>query len=113
MTSGKDTKPILFGASFKDGATGKLYKQPVYFAELSGALLMNGTVPDTVPGVYAISYPRQTQSLIRQSYLISVARGSAGSTSSDLSSHILHPIFLEYDADYSLPQGWNPDRQME
>ncbi len=106
VTSGNNTKPILFGTSFKDGATGKLYKQPVYFAEFSGALLMNGTVPDTVPGVYAISYPRQRQSLIRQSYLISVADGSVGSTSSNLSNHILHPIYLEYDADYSLPQGW-------
>lgn len=109
VTTGQDTKPILLGAAFKDGTTGRLYRQPVYFANFTGELLIDGSSYDYIPGIYAISHPRQTIALIRQSFLISEADGTAGSTSTNFSSHLIFPIYIEFDVDHSVPQAWNPD----
>ncbi len=109
VTTGQNIKPILLGAAFKDGTTGRLYRQPVYFANFTGELLIDGSSYDYIPGIYAISHPRQTMVLIRQSFLISEANGTVGSTSNTFHAHLIFPIYIEFDADHSVPQGRNPD----
>lgn len=111
VTTGVNVKPVTFGNSFKDGTTGRLYKQQLYFAEFSGALLMNGSSPDTIPGLYAISHPRQNMPIFRQSYMISSARGTLGSTNASFRDQLIYPIYIEYEPDPSMPQGRNPNAE--
>lgn len=69
-TTGENLVPITFPVKFVDPA-GRLFRQQVYFVKNGSELLMAGSSPVTIPGVYNISHSAGSSFILDANMLIS------------------------------------------